>query len=198
MDSRLKLAGMTGRGRRARRKGQVSPCHARRFPDNKRRGQALSGIHSEPDPQPLSVMPDGCYRASRVFSLPTHTPLDSSRMDSRLKLAGMTGRGTCGQDGRGGGQDRKEAAAGRKAWLSAGAGMADASLLKTQWVKTGFAGSLRHDIQFAQHFFQVTVHLDLLENIIDFALLINDERRAFDAHELPTVERFFFPHAIFL
>ena len=25
------------------------------------------------------VMPDGCYRASRIFSLPTHTLLDSRR-----------------------------------------------------------------------------------------------------------------------
>lgn len=76
------------------------------------------------------------------------------------------------------------------------AGTADASLLKAHWVKMGFAGSLRHDIQFAQHFFQMAVHLDLLENIIDCALLINDEGCAFDAHELPAVERFFFPHAI--
>ena len=76
------------------------------------------------------------------------------------------------------------------------AGRTDSSLPKSHVVKTGFAGSLRHDIQFAQHFFQMAVYLDLLENIIDCALLINDEGRAFDAHELPAVERFFFPHAI--
>lgn len=39
----------------------------------------------------LSVMPDGCYRASRVLSLTTRLPLDYGKMDSRLKLAGMKG-----------------------------------------------------------------------------------------------------------
>ena len=44
-----------------------------------------------------SVMPDGCYRASSlILSLPTFPPLDYGKMDSRLKLAGMTGRETAG------------------------------------------------------------------------------------------------------
>ena len=49
----------------------------------------------------LPVMPDGCYRASSIIlSLLTRLPLDYGKMDSRLKLAGMTGGG--------GGNDRKE------------------------------------------------------------------------------------------
>ena len=66
----------------------------------------------------LPVMPDGCYRASSIIlSLPTRLPLDYGKMDSRLKLAGMTGGGgrndgreTAGMTGRGDGNDGKETA----------------------------------------------------------------------------------------
>ncbi len=144
-------------------------------------------------------------------------------LDSRLKMSGMTEGGlkaggmtegmlclfvmprqpltpALSRKGRGRKQGRTFLALPGASHLSSimpeGAGRTDLLLLKAHWVKTGFAGSLRHDIQFAQHFFQMAVHLDLLENIIDCALLINDEGCAFDAHELPAVERFFFPHAI--
>ena len=86
-----------------------------------------------PDGSPITNVGDKRYRAStqsrtRNLSLSCPTvvighpesflflpaPLDSSRMDSRLKLAGMTGRGTCGQDGRGGGQDGRDGGQDRK------------------------------------------------------------------------------------
>lgn len=56
--------------------------------------------------------------------------------------------------------------------------------------------SLGHDVEFRQDFLQVAVHFDLLEDIVEFALFIDNERRALDAHEFPAVQRFFFPHAV--
>ena len=177
MDSRLKMSGMTEGGDGGKNKGgggkdrrgdggqdrreeagrtggtAASLCHARRFPDNQCRGQALSGIQSlfsflGEDGFPiknvgndrggdggknkggggkdrrgdggqdrreeagrtggtvasLSVMPDGFNRASRVFFL---LPL---KMDSRLKMSGMTEGEMAGKTRVGAGRTEEETA----------------------------------------------------------------------------------------
>ena len=96
MDSRLKLAGMTGGETAGWTEGTTGWTEEATGRTEEGGGKDRGGGLSP-------VMPDGCNRASRVFSshslsTPCHArpPGFPLKMDSRLKLAGMTGGETAG------------------------------------------------------------------------------------------------------
>ena len=96
MDSRLKLAGRTGGETAGWTEGTTGWTEEATGRTEEGGGKDRGGGLSP-------VMPDGCNRASRVFSshslsTPCHArpPGFPLKMDSRLKLAGRTGGGTAG------------------------------------------------------------------------------------------------------